>query len=86
MSDGTWHHLVLRRQGNTFSIFVDGVNSAEQTIAGFGNLNVSESLTMGYCPHGLSIADALEGTLDEVRIYVKALTDAEINSISLGIK
>lgn len=73
---GRWYHLAIRRSGSTYTIFIDGVaaGSADNTVA---IPNANTPLTIGEA-EGLFY---MNGLLDEVTIYNRALADAEVNSI-----
>jgi hypothetical protein len=74
--DPGWHHLVAVVDNGTTRLYVDGVLQAD-----YSNHNISESglnVTIGkFYP----LYDSLyfNGTIDEVRIYSKALTAEEVN-------
>jgi len=76
-SPGQWYHLAVRRTADTYAIFVDGVlkGSAvdKSTIP-----NPRAALTIGQA-EGLGF---MHGQLDEVTIYDRALSDAELLAIS----
>jgi len=86
VNDGAWHHVVGIRNGNTSLVYVDGV------------LDGSIDLPEGYDLSGTSQHNALigaitshtdgslekffAGTLDDVRVYDWALSEAEILKIA----
>jgi hypothetical protein len=67
-----WHHVTIRRTGATFETFIDGVLAGSEVSA----------LPVGDVAHTLRLGEAegfeLDGLLDEVAIYDRALTGAEI--------
>ena len=71
-----WYHLAIRRSGNTYSIYVDGrqISSEED---GFVIPNPPAPLTIGQA-EGIGFFD---GQLDEISIFHRALSDAEIRAI-----
>jgi hypothetical protein len=81
LTPGQWHYVTLQRTGTTVRIFVDGVVDAN-TGSTAGVLNFSN------CPLLIGVdADAdcsgslngyLSGVIDEVRIYRRALSVAEV--------
>jgi len=77
INDGAWHHVVgvMDRSGSTLYLYVDGVlvKSGATSIA--GSVSNAHVLDMGYT-WGL-----LDGLLDDVRIYNRALSAAEILAI-----
>jgi hypothetical protein len=83
-SQGQWHFVVYARRGNTLFLNIDGVD--------VGNESVS---TVKYIPYSLGIGNngwpegqpiALIGTIDEVAIYNRGLSSAEILAIYNGQK
>ena len=76
---GQWYHLAVRRNGNLFSIFVDGTESAfSQNYTG-SIPNAATGLTFG-------LGEAFRfngGSLDEVAIYHRSLSPSEIADIAI---
>ena len=72
-----WHHLVGKQSGTTGSLYVDGVLCSTGTLPAIGNAPSSISIgrydTVSY--------NYFYGRIDEVRIYKRALSDAEISRI-----
>lgn len=69
-----WHHIVGKQKGTSGSLYVDGVLRASGTLRAIGN--APTSITIGrYDTVGF---DYFTGRIDEVRIYDRALSDAEI--------
>lgn len=79
---------------STFKVFVNGAKIATQTIAGFGSLVFQNATKMVFgtvqfqttpsltTTHGTEPwASYLNGQLDEVRIYNKALSESEVGSL-----
>jgi hypothetical protein len=76
VNDGRWHHIAGRLSGTTATIFIDGVIDATRTrtpnIVTTGDLNIGRRFDTGaYFP----------GDIDDVRLYNRALSDSEIESI-----
>jgi hypothetical protein len=66
--DDAWHELVMTYDRNTVSLYVDG----EQKSASPSNAEIGSN------PFPLLIGDGFKGAIDEVSIYERALTPAEI--------
>ena len=83
LRDTRWHHVFCVYNGATISVYVDGVLSGTP-VAQTGNLNSrtdaicigSASLTSTTC--GSSPSDA---TMDDMRIYNRALSAAEVKQL-----
>lgn len=78
-NDNAWHHVALQRKAGTLSIWVDGTQAASVT-APAGSVSPGRPFKM-YVGQRLDGAHHFDGALDEVRIYRRALTATEINSI-----
>jgi len=73
---GQWYHLAVRRNGTTYTIFIDGVPSGSATDTRLIP-NANAPLTIGQAEQ----IGFMNGRLDEVTIYNRALSDEEIQSI-----
>jgi hypothetical protein len=81
VNDGQWHYIVGVVNGNTWELWVDCV--LEQTLTTTTtspDLTSSYPLSIGYYHEGSLTGDPrhFDGTLDEVRVYNRALTSSEI--------
>ncbi|MBK8366506.1 MAG: VCBS repeat-containing protein [Bacteroidetes bacterium] len=72
IGDGNWHHLAAVRQSGVVSLYVDGVLEATQTNT--GTATISADLTLGNFSGGFNFP----GSLDEVRIWNRALCKGEL--------
>ncbi len=71
-----WYHLAIRRQGNTFTAFVNGLPSSSViNTAAIPNSNAP--LTIGQAEN----IGFMNGRLDEIAIYNRALTQEELKAI-----
>ncbi|MFE0192866.1 exo-alpha-sialidase [Streptomyces sp. NPDC058989] len=78
-NDGDWHHLALRRTGGRLLLTVDGT---ETTVVADVPGSVSRGSVFGV--HLGQKPDAraqFTGALDAVRVYRRALTDAELSAV-----
>jgi len=71
----TWRHIVYVRNGDDFSIYLDGVHQRTDTVTGI-DLTSTKALHIGGA-EAQSIR-FFPGIIDEVRIYNRALTAEEI--------
>jgi len=78
LNDGVWHHMALTydRNTNTMIHYVDGVYAGSRS-------DLSGTMLMGAVAKIGSGLDYFNGTIDEVKIYSRALTEGEIK-IELG--
>ncbi len=75
ITDGRWHQVVVKRTGTTTDIFLDNVSQLPTTDT--KNYNVTSAITMG---SGATYG-AHQMFLDDVRIYNKALSTAEMAAL-----
>ncbi|NET40340.1 MAG: LamG domain-containing protein [Cyanothece sp. SIO1E1] len=73
--------FAARREASTLTYFADGQPVASLTTARIGNYNISsdQALLIGWDLVNRS-ATPFKGSIDEVRIWNRALSDAEIKS------
>ena len=71
-----WYFIAVTRSGNTFTTYIDGQAAATQTVA-ITIPSINAPLTWGLVEAGRY----LNGLMDEVEIYNRALTAAEIQAI-----
>jgi len=75
-SPNTWQHVVLIRSGTTLKHYRNGSPDGQITKTGIGaNVNNNLSFTIGAYSNGTV---PVNGIIDEVRIYNRALTEAEV--------
>jgi sialidase-1 len=79
--DEQWHHVVLQRSAGRLLLWVDGVQVASGPAVG-GSLSqrVAFQLQIGQRQDN---AQRLDGVLDEVRLYTRALPPAELDRVRL---
>ncbi|MFD5439127.1 exo-alpha-sialidase [Streptomyces tendae] len=75
-NDGQWHRLALRRGGGRITLFLDGAAAADAA-------DVPGSVSRN-SPFGVHVGERVDGrarftgAVDDVRVWNRALTDAEI--------
>ncbi len=75
LNDGQWHHVVATKLGSSVMIYVDGVSRSYSTSTAWANGN--NRIGVGYYAN-------FNGTIDEVRIYNRALTQTEIQKLYIN--
>jgi len=75
VSDNAWHHLVMIRTGDDIKIYTDGNLKAEGILA--GNINNDEPVEIGRISWSGG-SQYLNGLIDEVKIYNRALDADEV--------
>ena len=81
LTDGKWHHVAITYDGKSFKAYVDGEVDAETSISEKPDMH-DNSIFIGGCP--LDGSYALTGMVDEVAVYNRALSEAEIKSAMEG--
>ncbi|MFI9749010.1 exo-alpha-sialidase [Streptomyces collinus] len=80
-NDGRWHHLALRRGGGRLTLFLDG--------EAIGTADVPGSVSRN-SPFGVHIGQRMDsrafltGAIDDVRVWDRALSDAELAAGASG--
>lgn len=70
--DGNWHHIAGVYNGIDMKIFIDGVEHGSQAVG----------VTPADTAAGVSIGGGFTGSIDEVRLYHRALGSAEIAELA----
>lgn len=78
LEPGNWTHLVFVHDGTTDKIFFDGALVASKAVAGTLN-ETTKPLGIGYNP--IDGGNYFDGSIDDVQIYNRALTDAEVAAL-----
>lgn len=81
---GTWHHLVgvFDRAGSTIRLYVNGVAGPSVPVpATLWTAAATNSLQVGRARWNSTWTDGVNGRVDDVRTYRRALTQAEVTSI-----
>jgi hypothetical protein len=84
INDGAWHHVVFLRSGRTFQVYIDG-NVAKTGTANnsFTTMTTPKQEIGAYSYFG-SYGGFWKGQMDDVRIYNRALSAAEVQSLYAG--
>ena len=75
VNDGNWHHLAATFDGTTRKIYMDGVLLGSDKPTGHNTSSGSNAFLGGY-----NYNLPFKGTLDEIRVLSKALTQGEITA------
>jgi hypothetical protein len=76
---GSWHHLTYSYDGRANRLYLDGMLMSQGTA-----LPQQGSVREGWLASSRGRTDFLAGALDDVRIYDRALTDAEVAALAGG--
>ncbi|MFH2028016.1 MAG: LamG-like jellyroll fold domain-containing protein, partial [Nanoarchaeota archaeon] len=70
-----WHHLVLTRKGNAFTFYLDGINQTTEINA--VAFPIGDKIRIGVLGADVP-TECFHGNIDEVRIWNRSLTTAEV--------
>jgi hypothetical protein len=85
VNDDKWHHVAVVRTGNTVELFVDGVSQGTDSGAESGGAITTNVRAIGcevYWDCGGDEGCSFAGTIDDMRIYNRNLTAAEIAQLA----
>jgi hypothetical protein len=78
-NDGQWHQASFVVDASGGRLYVDGVQNASRAWTGAaGAASTTQEIRLGHYPGG----SYLSGTVDELRIYDRALTAAEVLALA----
>jgi hypothetical protein len=82
ITDTAWHHYASVFDGSTglFSIYVDGVLDAQVSTGYTSFFPVQDQVQLGGWPECCT-GQTIDGTVDDIRLYSRALTESEIQSL-----
>ncbi len=76
---GIWHHVGVTFDGATAKIFVDGINKISANLAGIPTATSNSFLIAA--ADGVTPVSFFNGSIDEVRVWKVALTDAQFRYV-----
>jgi hypothetical protein len=79
LTPGDWYHVLCQKTGSNYQIWLDGVLDVSSSLNIVGNTNNDNNFFIG--SNGTSTG-IFSGSLDEIRIYNKALTSTEIQNLA----
>ncbi|MDO8604836.1 MAG: LamG domain-containing protein [bacterium] len=81
-SDSSWHHIVVvyNRTGNQ-TLYKDGVSFASASMSTIGDVNSPTVFKIGSNRQTVVSQEFLDGSIDDVRIYNRALSVKEITGL-----
>ena len=78
-NDGNWHQAAFVVDALGGRLYVDGVQKGSQPWTGVaGASSTTQDFHLGHYPGAFGGAEYLPGTIDEFRLYSRALLDAEV--------
>jgi len=84
VNDGAWHHLALTRDGDLWDMYFDAVHDASLDLEMLAVDMLDSDLALTFMQRAdYFTAGFTSGYLDEVRIYDRVLSSAEIERLSV---
>ncbi len=74
---GSWHHYLVRKSGTNCSIFIDGNLASTPAAIGPTSGGITAPLTIGQAEGG----GWLNGRIDDIRIYNRAISDGQVQAL-----
>ncbi len=84
ISISSWHQAIIRRTGNNLELFFDGASVAFQAISGATTATTSDPLLVGRRDAADGRGFSTNGSLDELAIWSRSLSNAEITALYNG--
>ncbi len=82
IEDNAWHHIVAFWDGNDMGVYLDGIKLPNGDVYSGSMGNISANLHIGSTPHTAN--DRFTGKIDNVLIYSRALSAAEVWQLYIG--
>ncbi|HEY8903997.1 MAG TPA: LamG-like jellyroll fold domain-containing protein, partial [Chthoniobacterales bacterium] len=83
LTTGTWTHIAVTLSGSTGTLYINGVASGTNTAMSFEPSGMG-STTQNYLGKSQYNDPYLNGSIDDFRIYTRALTAGEISLLAAG--
>jgi hypothetical protein len=80
ISDGNWHHIVSIVTDSQIKLYVDGSEASNSPKSITGTTNVTNAV-IGALNNRGTIQDYLNGSIDQVRVFNKAISAAEVTTL-----
>lgn len=79
VDDGTWHHVAMVYNNSDTVLYIDGVEDGRISTTAGHLYDPSNNVRIGDLSDGGVAANRFNGTIDEVRVWNRSLTAAEVN-------
>jgi PKD repeat protein len=81
VSDNNWNHLTFVREGRTTRVYINGVKKGEATSVNLVNVSNEGDFKIGAQEGTSGFGSFFIGQMDDMIIYRKALTEAEVQAL-----
>ena len=82
--DSEWHHLVCTWDGSSFVMYLDGAEVGRDDSQSGQIVHSSRSMYVGRGDNGYTSYYAMDGSVDDIRVYNTALTETQVATIVDG--
>lgn len=79
-----WHHITCLGTGSSVILYVDGTQVASTAHTVTSNYGTGDTFSIGLGVQNGGTSGPFDGLIDDVRVYNRALTPAEMNSLGTG--
>ena len=84
LTTGTWRHVAVTRSGNTGTLYVDGAEVAQNTTMTLSPMSLGTTTQNWLGRSQFPVDPYLSGQIDNFRIYDRALSAAEVQTLYAG--
>lgn len=81
LNNDQWNHFVCVRTGTNLSVYINGTKVKEMTTPSIRNVTGNQPFKIGLQQGATSFSNYFNGQIDDLMIYKKALTPAEITAL-----
>ncbi|MHC4436096.1 MAG: LamG domain-containing protein [Planctomycetota bacterium] len=85
VNDGSWHYIVATRENMYVRIYVDGVYQSAASYTSGVSFGPGDRWSIGQEWDGDTPSDFYTGSVDDVRLYNRALSDGQVQDLFDGI-
>ncbi|WP_135301889.1 LamG domain-containing protein [Haloarcula amylovorans] len=82
--DGEWHHLFLTWDGSALVLYLDGEEIDRDTSQSGRVVHSNRSLFVGRGDNGYTAYYGMDGAIDDVRVYERALPASDVGALYEG--
>ncbi|WP_336338322.1 LamG domain-containing protein [Haloarcula brevis] len=83
--DGAWHHVCCTWDGEAFVLYLDGEERDRDTAQSGAVVHSDRPLYVGYGDNGYASTYAMNGAVDDARVYDRALGSDEVAALYEGV-
>ena len=81
----TWTHIVVTRSGSSYKVYYNGIEQSTASGSPGDPAPTTQALRIGADIAGVGANGYFNGTIDEIRIYSRALSSTEISEHYQGV-